>query len=86
MTLQQLKYIITVTSKGNISETAKELYIAQPSLTAAIKDLEEELGITIFNRTNKGVMLRSTLEKHPENTSFVFPLSTTLLLLKHLLI
>lgn len=57
MTLQQLKYIVTVASKGTISEAAKELYIAQPSLTAAIKDLETELGITIFNRTNKGVIL-----------------------------
>lgn len=57
MTLQQLKYIVTVTSKGTISEAAKELYIAQPSLTSAIKELESELGITIFNRTNKGVIL-----------------------------
>ena len=57
MTLQQLKYIITVASKGSISEAARELYIAQPSLTAAIKDLEKELSITIFNRTNKGIIL-----------------------------
>ena len=57
MTLQQLKYIVTVASKGTISEAAKELYIAQPSLTSAIKELESELGITIFNRTNKGVIL-----------------------------
>lgn len=57
MTLQQLKYIITVASKGTISEAAKELYIAQPSLTSAIKELETELGITIFHRTNKGVVI-----------------------------
>lgn len=57
MTLQQLKYIVTVASKGTISEAAKELYIAQPSLTSAIKELESELGITIFNRTNRGVIL-----------------------------
>lgn len=57
MTLQQLKYIVTVASKGTVSEAAKELYIAQPSLTSAIKELESELGITIFNRTNKGVIL-----------------------------
>ena len=57
MTLQQLKYIVTVASKGTISEAAKELYIAQPRLTSAIKELESELGITIFNRTNKGVIL-----------------------------
>lgn len=57
MTLQQLKYIVTVAAKGTISEAAKELYVAQPSLTAAIKELETELGVTIFSRTNKGVVL-----------------------------
>lgn len=55
MTLQQLKYVITVAAKGTISEAAKALFITQPSLTAAIKDLEAEFGIAIFNRTNKGV-------------------------------
>lgn len=57
MTLQQLKYILTVAAKGTISEAANELYIAQPSLTSSIKDLEKELGITIFNRTNKGIVV-----------------------------
>lgn len=57
MTLQQLKYVITVAAKGTISEAAKALFITQPSLTAAIKDLEAEFGIAIFNRTNKGVTL-----------------------------
>ena len=57
MTLQQLKYILTVAAKGTISEAANELYIAQPSLTSSIKDLEKELGITIFNRTNRGVVV-----------------------------
>lgn len=57
MTLQQLKYIIVVASKGSISEAAKELFVAQPSLTSAVKELETELGITIFHRTNKGVSL-----------------------------
>lgn len=63
MTLQQLKYIVTVAAKGTISEAAKELYIAQPSLTAAIKELEAELGIVIFNRTNKGVVLSAEGEE-----------------------
>ena len=57
MTLQQLKYAVTAASTGTISEAAKRLYIAQPSLTAAIKELEHELGIMIFIRTNKGVVL-----------------------------
>ena len=55
MTLKQLKYIITVAEIGNITEAAKELFISQPSLTSAIKELENEYGITIFNRSNKGI-------------------------------
>ena len=55
MTLQQLKYIVTVAETGNITEAAKRLFISQPSLTNAIRELEKEMQITIFNRTNKGV-------------------------------
>lgn len=55
MTLQQLKYIVTVAETGNITEAAKRLFISQPSLTNAIKELEKEMQVTIFNRTNKGV-------------------------------
>jgi DNA-binding transcriptional LysR family regulator len=57
VTLQQLKYVIMVAKKGTISEAAKALYISQPSLTNAIKELENELNITIFNRTNKGIVI-----------------------------
>ncbi len=57
MTLQQLKYIITIAEKGTISGAAKVLYISQPSLTASVKELEREMGITIFSRTNKGIDL-----------------------------
>ena len=63
MTLQQLKYVVAVAAKGTISEAAKDLFLAQPSLTAAIRDLEAELGITIFNRTNKGVVLTADGEE-----------------------
>lgn len=55
MTLQQLRYIVAVANIGNITEAAKELYISQPSLTNAIRELEKEMNIVIFNRTNKGV-------------------------------
>jgi DNA-binding transcriptional LysR family regulator len=58
MTLLQLKYIA-----GTISEAAKRLYITQPSLTASVKELEKELGITIFNRTNKGIVLSAEGEE-----------------------
>ena len=57
MTLQQLKYVIMVAEKGTISDAAKELFISQPSLTNAIKELENEMNITIFNRTNKGIIV-----------------------------
>ena len=55
MTLQQLKYITTVAQKASLTEAAKELYISQPSLTKSIKELETEMGISIFDRNNKGV-------------------------------
>ena len=55
MTLQQLKYCVLAAQKGSITEAAKELFISQPSLTGAIKELEREMNITIFDRTNKGV-------------------------------
>jgi len=57
MTLQQLKYVVTVAEKGTISEAAKELFISQPSLTNAIKELEKEMQVTIFNRTNRGIVV-----------------------------
>ena len=55
MTLQQLKYIVAVAKTGTFSEAAKTLFLSQPSLTKAIKELEKEMGVTIFDRTNKGV-------------------------------
>ena len=57
MTLQQLKYMIMIAEKGSITEAAKELYISQPSLSGAIKDVEKEVKITIFNRCRAGVAL-----------------------------
>lgn len=57
MTLQQLKYVITVAETGTITEAASKLYISQPSLTNAIHELEKEMNIVIFNRTNKGISL-----------------------------
>jgi DNA-binding transcriptional LysR family regulator len=57
MTLQQLKYMIIVAERGSITEAAKELYISQPSLSGAIKEVEKESGITIFSRCRAGVAL-----------------------------
>lgn len=57
MTLQQLRYVITVAETGTITEAAQELYISQPSLTNAIHELEKEMNIQIFNRSNKGISI-----------------------------
>ena len=57
MTLQQIHYIIVIAETGSMNKAAEQLYIAQPSLTSAVKELEKEIGITIFNRSGKGVSL-----------------------------
>lgn len=57
MTLQQLKYIIMIVKCGSITDAAKHLYISQPSLSNAVHELENEMGITIFIRTQKGIHL-----------------------------
>ena len=55
MTLQQLKYAVAVADTHNITEASRRVFVSQPSLTAAIRELETEMGITIFSRSNKGV-------------------------------
>lgn len=57
MTLNQLRYIVKIAEVGNISEAAQKLFISQPSLTNAVHSLEDQMHVTIFNRTNKGVTL-----------------------------
>ncbi len=59
MTLQQLKYVIEVAERGSMSVAAKALFIAQPSLSNAIKELEKEININIFIRSNKGIRISS---------------------------
>ena len=57
MTLQQLQYVIAIVEHGSISETAKQLYVAQPTLSSAVRTLEEEFGIVIFHRSARGIAL-----------------------------
>ena len=57
MTLQQLHYVIAISEMGSFNKASEVLYIAQPSLTGAVQELERELGIVIFNRIRKGVTL-----------------------------
>lgn len=57
MTLQQLRYVIVVADCGSMNEAAKQLFISQPSLSESIKELEQEVGIDIFLRSNRGIKL-----------------------------
>ncbi len=57
MTLTQLNYIITIAETKSINKAAEQLYVSQPSLTSAVQELEKELGITLFNRSGRGVTL-----------------------------
>lgn len=57
MTIQQLNYVITISEKGSLNKAAEVLFVTQPSLTSAVRELEKELGITLFNRGGKGVTL-----------------------------
>ena len=57
MTIQQLNYTITISEAGSINKASEMLYISQPSLTESVKELEKELGITIFLRSGRGVTL-----------------------------
>ena len=55
MTLSQLRYAITVADSRSMNQAAQKLFISQPSLSAAIRELEDEVGIEIFRRTNRGI-------------------------------
>jgi DNA-binding transcriptional LysR family regulator len=63
MTLQQIRYAITIANTRSMNEAAKQLFISQPSLSSAIKDLEEEMNIPIFTRNSKGVVVTSEGEE-----------------------
>lgn len=65
MTLTQLNYAITVANASSMNEAARSLFISQPSLSAAIKELEEEIGVELFRRTNRGISLT------PEGEEFI---------------
>lgn len=57
MTLQQLRYAITIADCNSMNKAAQALFISQPSLSASIRDLENEIGITIYKRTNRGITI-----------------------------
>ncbi|SJZ75937.1 DNA-binding transcriptional regulator, LysR family [Pilibacter termitis] len=57
MNIQQMKYVVAIANNGSFREAAKKLFVAQPSLSHAVKELEEELSTKLFERTNKGATL-----------------------------
>lgn len=59
MTLQQLRYLIAIANHGSISAAAHTLYVSQSSLSVAVRDIERETGVTIFERSNRGITLTS---------------------------
>lgn len=65
MTLTQLRYAITVANATSMNEAARTLFISQPSLSSAIKELEEEIGVEIFRRSNRGISVT------PEGEEFI---------------
>lgn len=65
MTLTQLRYVIAVAKAKSINEAAKTLFLSQPSLSTAIRELEEEIGIEVFHRTNRGISVT------PEGEEFI---------------
>ena len=57
MNINQLKYVLEVAGSSSMREASTRLYVSQPALSASIHDLEDELGILLFDRTNKGISL-----------------------------
>ena len=57
MTLQQLRYAVCIANQKSMNKAAAELFITQPSLSSTIRDLEEEIGLTIFLRSNRGIVI-----------------------------
>ena len=57
MNIQQLRYVVAIANSGTFREAASKLFVSQPSLSVAIKDLEQELNFQIFTRDNDGACL-----------------------------
>ena len=65
MTLQQLHQVITIAESRSMNEASRKLFVSQPNLSAVVRELEEEAGITIFIRSNRGIVLTPEGEEFP---------------------
>ena len=63
MTLQQLRYVIQAADSRSMNEAAKKLFVSQPNLSATVREVEEELGITVFMRNNRGITVTAEGEE-----------------------
>lgn len=63
MTLQQLHQVITIAESKSMNEAARKLFVSQPNLSSVVRELEEEAGITIFIRSNRGIVMTSEGEE-----------------------
>lgn len=57
MNIQQLRYVVAIANSGTFREAAEKMFVSQPSLSISVRDLEEELGFKVFNRTSSGTVL-----------------------------
>ena len=63
MTLQQLRQVLTIAESNSMNEAAKKLFVSQPNLSATVREVEEELGITVFMRNNRGITVTAEGEE-----------------------
>ncbi len=63
MTIQQMQQIVTIAESGSMNEASKRLFVSQPNLSAVVRDVEEEIGLSIFIRTNRGITLTAEGEE-----------------------
>lgn len=63
MTIQQLNQIVTIADAGSMNEASKRLFVSQPNLSATVREIEGEIGVTVFVRTNRGITLTAEGEE-----------------------
>lgn len=71
MNIKQLRYVVAIANSGTFREASEQLFVSQPSMSIAVKDLEQELGFQIFERTNTGATLTIEGERFYEQAQTV---------------